>query len=112
MAARPRPLIAPAGRRGPHGEYGPHRPAASQQGPSKRVRAVFSAESTVRPWRYFTSIQERAYMQSKLASGGVHSAGSLSPLAWLTLSVTAHSCEESRSLGVLHVPDWGIQCGN
>ena len=30
-------------------------------------------------------------MQRKLASGGVHSAGSLSPLDWLTLSVTAHS---------------------
>src|SRR4051812_33409430 len=40
----------------------------------------------------------RAYMQWYDSSGGSHLAGSLSPLAWLTLSVTAISCEWVRSL--------------
>src|SRR5262245_54413083 len=59
------------------------------------VNAFFSAVSTVRPHRVLTAAHSATYRQYTLVSGGIHSAGSLSPLAWLTLSVTAASVRAS-----------------
>lgn len=61
------------------------------------VRADFSAAVTERTQAALTLIQLLAYVQWKLASGGFHTSGLLSPLEALTLSVTAQSCGLSIS---------------
>lgn len=68
----------------------PHRLASS-------VSVVFSRVSTFRDQRIFTATHSVTYLH--LSNVGSHSAGSWSPLAWFSLSVTATNVRLSaRSL--------------
>src|SRR5262245_47606336 len=61
------------------------------------VSSVFSASVTVSLYVNFTCVNADAYWHQSDSSGGFHVSGVWSLFDWFTLSVTAHSCGESRS---------------